>query len=118
MRVKGGFTSRRRHKKVLKRAKGYRNANGNCFTHAVEKNDRALAYSYRDRKVRKREMRKLWTIRINAAARLNGTTYSRFMGALIKSDIGLDRKALADLAVHDASTFSKIVQQVMSAAAN
>ena len=113
MRVKGGFTSRRRHKKVLKRAKGYRNANGTCFTHAVEKNDRALAYSYRDRKVRKREMRKLWTIRINAAARQNGTTYSRLMGALVKSKISLDRKALADLALHDAAAFSQIVQKVL-----
>jgi large subunit ribosomal protein L20 len=113
VRVKGGFTSRRRHKKVLKRAKGYRNANGTCFTHAVEKNDRAMAYSYRDRKVRKREMRKLWTIRINAAARLNGTTYSRFMGALVKSNIELDRKSLADLAVHDASAFGKLVHQIM-----
>lgn len=116
MRVKGGFTSRRRHKKVLKRAKGYRNANGNCFIHAVEKNDRALSYSYRDRKVRKREMRKLWTIRINAAARLNGTTYSKLMGALIKSKFELDRKALAELAVHDASAFSQIVQQVLGKA--
>lgn len=113
MRVKGGFTTRRRHKKVLKRAKGYRNAGGNCYTHAVEKNDRGLVFAYRDRKVKKREMRRLWTIRINAAARLNGTTYSRLINALKKSNIMLDRKALADMAVHDEAAFSQIVKQAL-----
>ncbi|RME16244.1 MAG: 50S ribosomal protein L20 [Bdellovibrio sp.] len=114
MRVKRGFKARRRRKKVLKRASGYYSANSRCFTVAIEKNDRALAYAYRDRKQRKREFRKLWTQRINAAARLNGTTYSQFMGALKKSGIALDRKTLADLAVKDAQGFSSLVQQVMS----
>lgn len=113
MRVKGGFTSRRRHKKVLKRAKGYRNANGRSYIHAVEKNDRGLAYAFRDRKVHKREMRTLWTIRINAAARMNGTTYSRLMGALIKSNLEMDRKSLAHLATHDPVGFTAVVQKLM-----
>ncbi|MCC7403724.1 MAG: 50S ribosomal protein L20 [Bdellovibrionales bacterium] len=113
MRVKGGFTNRRRHKKVLKRASGYRNAGGRCYTHAVEMNDRGMVFAYRDRKVHKREMRSLWTVRINAAARMNGTTYSRLMGALAKSKIALDRKALAELALNDAAAFSQIVKQVL-----
>ncbi len=113
MRVKGGFTTRRRHKKVLKRAKGYRNAGGNCYVHAVEKNDRGLAFAYRDRKTKKREMRRLWTVRINAAARINGTTYSRLINALKKANIELDRKVLADMAVNDEAGFSQIVKQVM-----
>jgi len=113
MRVKGGFTTRRRHKKVLDRAKGFRSANSRCFNHATEKVDRALAYSYRDRRVKKREMRTLWTQRINAGARLNGTSYSRLMGALRKANIELDRKVLADLAVNDASAFSALVHKVI-----
>lgn len=112
MRVKGGFTNRRRHKKVLKRAKGYRNANSRSYTHVVEVQDRALVYAYRDRKVRKRDFRSLWTVRINAAARQNGTTYSRFMGALAKSGIALDRKVLADMAVFDPAGFTALVKQV------
>ncbi|MCB0309543.1 MAG: 50S ribosomal protein L20 [Bdellovibrionales bacterium] len=113
MRVKRGFKARRRRNKVLNRAKGYYGANSRCYTVAVEKNDRALVYAYRDRKVKKREFRKLWTQRINAAARLNGTTYSRLMGALNKSKIQLDRKVLADLAVHDSRAFAEIVKTVL-----
>lgn len=112
MRVKGGFVSRRRHKKVLKKAAGSYSANSRCYTHAVEKLDRAMKYAYRDRKVRKREFRALWNQRINAAARLNGTTYSRLIGALKKANVSLDRKSLADLAVSDSLGFSKLIQHV------
>lgn len=113
-RVKGGFTNRRRHKKVLKRASGFYSANSRCYTHAVEKVDRALRYAYRDRKAKKRTFRQLWTQRINAAARLNGTTYSVLMGALIKKGFTIDRKSLAEIAIHDAAGFSAIVKQALA----
>ncbi|MEQ1666770.1 MAG: 50S ribosomal protein L20 [Bdellovibrionales bacterium] len=116
MRVKRGVKARRRRNKILKRAKGFISANSRCFVHAAEKTDRAMQYMYRDRKVRKRDFRSLWTQRINAAARLNGTTYSRFIGALHKTSINLDRKVLADMAVNDAAGFSSLVQKVMSQA--
>lgn len=112
MRVKRGTKARRRRKKVLERASGYRGSNSRCYSIAAEKNDRGMAYAYRDRKVRKREFRKLWAQRINAAARLNGTTYSRLMGALKKAHVNLDRKVLADMAVADANAFAGIVQKV------
>ncbi len=115
MRVKRGFKARRRRNKVLDRAKGARGSNSRCYSVAVEKNDRALAYAYRDRKVKKREFRKLWTIRINAAARQCGTTYSRLMGAINKSAFECDRKILADLAVHDINGFKAIVSKVLPA---
>lgn len=114
MRVKGGFTNRRRHKKVLKRASGYYSANSRCYTHAVEKNDRALAYAYKHRKMKKREFRALWNQRINAAARLNGTTYSRLIGGLAKEGVDINRKMLADLAIHDATAFSSLCQHAMA----
>lgn len=113
-RVKGGFTNRRRHKKVLKRAKGFYSANSRCYTHAVEKVDRALAYAYRDRKAKKRTFRRLWTQRINAAARLNGTTYSVLIGAMTKKGLLIDRKVLADLAVTDAAGFAAVVKQALA----
>jgi large subunit ribosomal protein L20 len=113
-RVKGGFTNRRRHKKVLKRASGFYSANSRCYTHAVEKVDRALRYAYRDRKTKKRTFRQLWTQRINAAARLNGTTYSVLMGALIKKGFAIDRKSLSEIAIHDAAGFSAIVKQALA----
>lgn len=115
MRVKGGFTNRRRHKKVLKRAKGYYSANSRCYTHAVEKNDRALVYAYRHRRMKKRQFRALWNQRINAAARLNGTTYSRLIGGLIKAGVQVDRKVLADLAVHDTAAFAQLCQHAITA---
>lgn len=115
MRVKGGVKTRRRHKKLLKRTSGYYASNSRCFTHAVEVHDRALVFAYRDRKVRKRSFRELWTIRINAAARLNGTTYSKLICALKSKNVGLDRKVLADLAIQDPQGFSSLVQQVMPA---
>ncbi len=114
MRVKRGFKARRRRNKVLKRAEGYRGSNSKCYITAVEKNDRALVYAYRDRKTKKREFRRLWTQRINAAARLNGTSYSKLMGALNKSSMELDRKVLADMAVNDPKGFSDVVSQLMS----
>lgn len=113
MRVKGGISTRRRRNKVLKRAKGFYSANSRAISHASEKVDRAQVYEYRDRKVKKREFRKLWIQRINAAARLNGTSYSRLMGALIKSNIDMDRKVLADLAIKDASAFTELVRKVL-----
>ena len=116
MRVKGGVVLRRRHKKLLKRASGFYSANSRAFTHAREKVDRALAYEYRDRRTRKRDMRALWIQRINAAARLNGCSYSELMGALKKANIGLDRKVLSNMAIHDAQGFSALVKQVVSQA--
>ena len=112
MRVKRGVKARRRRNKVLERASGFYSANSRAFTHAIEKVDRALAYSYRDRRTKKRDIRTLWTQRINAAARLNGTTYSRLMGQLKKAEILLDRKVLADMAVHDQAAFSALVQRL------
>jgi large subunit ribosomal protein L20 len=116
MRVKRGMTARRRRKKVLERASGFYSANSRAFTHATEKADRAMAYMYRDRKVRKRDFRSLWTQRINAAARLNGTTYSRLIGALNKSELQIDRKILADLAVSDSAAFSALVKKLVGEA--
>lgn len=107
-RVKSGMTNRRRHKKVLKRTKGYYSAGSRSYIHAVEKNDHALQYAYKHRRMKKRDMRMLWNQRINAAARLNGTTYSRLIGGLKTAGIELDRKMLADLAIHDANAFTAL----------
>jgi large subunit ribosomal protein L20 len=117
-RVKRGTKARARRKKVLKRAKGYYGSNSRLFVTAQEVVDRAGVYAYRDRKVRKREFRSLWTVRINAAARANGTTYSKLIGALNKSGITLDRKILADLAVSDPAAFSAVVKQALQATPN
>jgi large subunit ribosomal protein L20 len=113
MRVKGGVVSRRRRKKVLKRASGYYSSGSRLFLYAKERNDRALAYAYRDRKQKKRQFRKLWITRISAAAKLNGVSYSKFMGALLKTEIQLDRKILSDMAVFDPKGFSDLIQKVM-----
>ncbi len=112
-RVKSGKTNRARHKKVLKMAKGRYSANSRAYIHAVEKNDRAMAYAYRHRKMKKRQFRALWNQRINAAARLNGTTYSRLIGGLIKAGVEIDRKSLADLAVHDMTMFAKLCEHAI-----
>lgn len=114
MRVKRGTKARRRRNKTLERASGFYSANSRSIVHASEKVDKAMQYMYRDRKVRKRDFRSLWTVRINAAVRLNGTTYSKFMGALGKSSISLDRKVLADMAITDAAGFASLVKQVMA----
>ena len=110
-RVKGGPKTRRRRKKVLKMAKGYVGGRRRLFRTAVDAVHRALAYSYRHRRTRKREFRRLWIARINAAARLNGLSYNRLMEALKKAHVDLDRKVLADLAVNDPGAFSKIAEQ-------
>ena len=113
MRVKGGVVARRRRNKVLKRASGYYSSGSRLFIYAKERNDRALAYAYRDRKQKKRHFRKLWITRISAATKLNGVSYSKFMGALLKTEIDLDRKVLADMAIFDPKAFSELVQKVM-----
>jgi large subunit ribosomal protein L20 len=110
-RVKRGFKARRRRNKVLKLAKGYRGARSKLFRSATEAVDRAMKYSYRDRKIRKRDFRALWIVRINAASRDNGLTYSRLVHGLKKAEIGLDRKILAQLAVTEPAAFSAIVDK-------
>jgi len=106
--------SRRRRRKILKQAKGYWGRRKNVYTVAKNAVEKAMQYQYRDRKVRKREFRRLWITRINAAARQNGTTYSRLMGALSNKDIQINRKVLADLAVHDPETFTAIVEEAQN----
>jgi len=107
-RVKRGFKARRRRNKVLKLAKGYRGARSKLFRSATEAVDRALNYAFRDRRVKKRDFRSLWITRINAASRLNGLSYSKFIFGLKKADIQIDRKVLADIAVTDPSGFTQI----------
>ena len=109
MRVKRGLAAHRRHKRYLEQAKGYRAGRHKLYRTAREAVERALCYAYRDRKVRKREFRKLWILRINATARLSGLSYSRFMNGLSKAGIVLDRKVLADLAVRQKEDFAKLV---------
>src|SRR3990172_5439904 len=104
-RVKGGPKSRKRRKKVMKMAKGYVGGRSRLFRTAVDAVHRALAYAYRDRRARKRDFRRLWIVRINAAARLQGLTYSRLMDALKKAHVEVDLKILADLAVNDPNAF-------------
>jgi large subunit ribosomal protein L20 len=108
MRVKRGYKARRRRKKVLKLAKGYRAGRSKLFRTAADAVDKALMYAYRDRRTRKRDFRRLWIARINAAARMNNLSYSKFMHGLKQSGILLDRKVLADLAVSDPAGFSKV----------
>lgn len=114
-RVKRGVTTRKRHKKVLAQVKGFRGRAHNCFRVAIRKLHKAWQYAYKHRKEKKREFRGLWIIRINAAARLHGLKYSTFMNGLKKSGINLDRKVLADMALNNAESFSKIVDQVKKA---
>jgi large subunit ribosomal protein L20 len=102
--------SRRRRKKVLKAAKGFWGMRGNVLTVAKHHVDKSRQYAYRDRRVRRREFRSLWIVRINAAARENGTTYSKLMGAFAKKGITLNRKMLADMAVHHPESFTQLVQ--------
>ncbi|MES3039501.1 MAG: 50S ribosomal protein L20 [Bdellovibrionota bacterium] len=112
-RVKSGKTNRARHKKVLKRAKGRISANSRCYIHAREKDDRAMVYMYKGRKMRKRQFRALWNQRINAAARMAGTTYSRLIGGLNKAGITIDRKNLAEMAARDFAAFSQLCTHAM-----
>nr|WP_054673710.1 50S ribosomal protein L20 [Veillonella denticariosi] len=108
-RVKKGVTAHARHKKILKLAKGYRGTRSRLFKKANETVMKALYYARRDRRAKKREFRQLWIARINAAARINGTTYSRFIAGLTKAGVEVNRKMLADLAVNDAAAFAKLV---------
>ena len=108
MRVKRGFKARRRRKKVLKLAKGFRGGRSKLFRTAADAVDKALMYAYRDRRVRKRDFRKLWIARINAAARMNNLSYSKFIHGLKLAGVELDRKVLAELAISDPSDFSQI----------
>jgi large subunit ribosomal protein L20 len=110
-RVKGGPQGYRRHKKVLKFTKGQKGSKHLLFKRANEAMLKSLWYSFRDRRVRKRDLRKLWIARINAAARLNGTTYSRLMHSIKKANIEINRKMLADLAVRDPGAFAAVVAQ-------
>ncbi|BDQ33288.1 50S ribosomal protein L20 [Pseudodesulfovibrio portus] len=110
MRVKRGVAAKRRHKKYLKMAKGYRGAGSRLYRTARERVEKALCNAYRDRKRKKREFRKLWIMRINAAARLNGLSYSRLMNGLKLAGIELNRKVLADMAVRDPQVFAKIAE--------
>src|SRR3990172_8146517 len=110
MRVKRGFKARRRRNKVLKLAKGFRGRRKNCYKRANQAVERALDYSTRDRRRRRREFRTLWITRINAAARMNGTTYSRLVAGLQKAGVLLDRKVLADLALFVPADFAAVVK--------
>jgi len=108
-RARGGFKTRRRRNKVLAMAKGYWGGRRKLFRTAQEAVDKALQYSYRDRKARKRDFRRLWIVRINAAARQHGLSYQLFISGLKRAGIILDRKVLADLAIRDAAAFSRLV---------
>jgi len=110
MRVKRGFKARRRRKKVLKLAKGFRGGHSKLFRTAADTLDRSLRYAYRDRRQRKRDFRRLWIARINAAARINKLSYSKFIQGLKRAKIDLDRKVLAELAISDPAGFSKIAE--------
>jgi large subunit ribosomal protein L20 len=110
MRVKRGYKARRRRKKILKLAKGYRGGRSKLFRTAADAVDKALMYAYRDRKARKRDFRRLWITRINAAARMNDLSYSKFIHGLKLAGIELDRKILAELAISDPSGFSQIAK--------
>ena len=116
-RVKRGVQARRRHKKVLKQAKGYYHARRKVFRVAKQAVTKAAQYAYIGRKQRKRQFRSLWIVRINAAARIYGLSYSRFMNGLLKANITLDRKVLADIAVHDIAAFGKLAEQAKNALA-
>lgn len=112
MRVKRGIVARRRRKKVFDRASGFYSSGSRVYNVAKNMSDRALVYGYRDRKVKKRDFRGLWIQRINAAARINGLSYSQFIGGLKKAGIDLNRKALADMAIFDAEGFKALADQV------
>lgn len=111
-RVKRGFKARQRRNKVLKAAKGFRGGHSKLFKTAFITLSRARMFAYRDRRTRKREFRNLWIARINAAARENGLSYSKFMGGLHKAGIELDRKTLAEMAVRDPAAFAQVANQV------
>jgi large subunit ribosomal protein L20 len=113
-RVKRSIRTRARHKKIIKQAKGYFGKKSIVFRIANQQVMKSLNYAYRDRRAKKRDFRRLWIVRINAAARINGMSYSRLMSGLRKAGIALDRKVLADIAVHDAVAFAALCQRVQS----
>ncbi|MCB0334353.1 MAG: 50S ribosomal protein L20 [Bdellovibrionales bacterium] len=117
MRVKRGFASRRSHKRIMKQAKGFRGRRKNCITFAKTAVDRSMVYAFRDRKVRKRDFRRLWITRIGAAARIHELSYSRFMNGLKLAQIDLNRKILADMAVRDPEGFALVADQAKKALA-
>ncbi|GBE00375.1 50S ribosomal protein L20 [bacterium BMS3Abin07] len=108
-RTRGGFKTRRRRKRLLKKARGYYGARSRLYTVANEAVEHALQYAYRDRRTKKREFRSLWIVRINAAVRESGMTYSRFIAGIKKAGVELDRKSLADIAYNDPGAFGKII---------
>lgn len=110
MRVKGGFKTRQRHNKYLKKAKGFRGGRSQLYRSAREAVERGLAFAYRDRKQRKRQFRRLWIVRINAAARLNGISYSVLMDGLKKANVDVNRKVLADMAIYDPQGFARLAE--------
>jgi len=114
-RVKRSVHARKKRRKVLEQAKGYWGLKKSSYRYAKEQVDRSLVYAYRDRKVRKRNFRQLWIIRINAAARQNGLSYNQFMSGLRRAEIGLDRKVLAELAVSDPKAFGALAERAKSA---
>ena len=116
-RVKRGFKARRRRKKILKLAKGYRGSRSTRFRTAIHVVRKGLSYAYRDRRVKKRNFRALWITRINAQSRAEGLSYSRLIAGLKKADIALDRRVLADLAIHDKAAFGLIVAKAKEALA-
>jgi large subunit ribosomal protein L20 len=117
-RVKRGVQARARHKKVLKQAKGYYGARSRVFRVANQAVIKAGQYAYRDRRQRKRQFRQLWITRINAAARLNGLSYSRFINGLKKASIEIDRKVLADIAIHDQNAFAVLAEKAKTSLSN
>lgn len=117
-RVKRGVTARAKHKKILKKAKGYYGARSRVYRVAKQAVIKAAQYAYRDRRQKKRQFRTLWIARINAAARLNGLSYSRLMNGLAKAGVELDRKILADIAVSDPAGFQKLAEQATAALAD
>lgn len=112
MRVKTGVVRRRRHKKILKLARGFYSGRRKHFRKAKEQLERSLCYAFRDRKRKKRDFRRLWITRINAACRIHGVSYSKFMHALKVADIQLDRKVLADMTMNDSKAFEKVLKSV------
>jgi large subunit ribosomal protein L20 len=114
-RAKGGFKTRRRHKKRIKLAKGQYGARGRLFRSATESVDKGQAYAYTGRRLRKRDFRSLWVARINAAVRAHGLTYSRFINALKKANVTLDRKVLSEMAIHDPAVFDKLAAMAKGA---
>lgn len=114
-RVKRGVTTKARHKKIIKMAKGYRGRSKNCFRVAIQSVEKGLQYAYRDRRTKKRDFRKLWIQRINAGVREHGLVYSQFINGLKKAGLELDRKVLAELAVNEPAAFKAVVDQAKDA---